>query len=258
MSKKTEQQNTAQSRSLQKTDADFHVVSDASNYSLDSALNSSSSSSRIFEQSRKRTGYRFIKRVFDLVFSFCVCVILCIPVTILAIVISIDTPGFPIFTQERLGRYGKPIKVLKLRTMYDDAQEHPDYYFTDEQMKTWKRELKVENDPRVTRIGHFLRRTSLDEIPQFLNVLIGQMSVIGCRPITREELNNFTDEEKVLFLSQKMGITGWWQVTDRNNATWEDGSRQAIELYYVTNASIRLDLSIFARTFLAIFCRTGQ
>lgn len=218
----------------------------------------SSSGPVIFDISRKRYGYRFIKRLFDILFSLVVCITLCIPIGILCLVISLDSPGFPIFSQNRVGRFGKPIKVLKLRTMYSDAHSNPEKYFNEEQMKCWLREYKVENDPRVTKIGRFLRKTSLDELPQFLNVLKGDMSVIGCRPITEEELKNFRGIDREYFLSQKMGITGWWQVTDRNSATWEDGTRQEVELYYVRHANLRFDTGIFFETFKAILKKTGK
>ena len=144
----------------------------------------SSSGPVIFDISRKRYGYRFTKRLFDILFSLVVCITLCIPVGILCLVISLDSPGFPIFSQNRVGRFGKPIKVLKLRTMYSDAHSNPEKYFNEEQMKCWLREYKVENDPRVTKIGCFLRKTSLDELPQFLNVLKGDipLRILKTRP----------------------------------------------------------------------------
>ncbi|MDR3962030.1 MAG: sugar transferase, partial [Eggerthellaceae bacterium] len=193
----------------------------------------SNSGSMVFDAARRRYAYRFVKRLFDIIFSLIVCVVLFVPVGILCLAIVFDSSGSPIFAQKRVGRYGKPIMVLKLRTMFSDAHSCPEKYFTDAQMRQWKQEYKVEDDPRITRIGSFLRKTSLDELPQFLNVLKGDMSVIGCRPITEEELANFNEIDREIFLSQKMGITGWWQVTDRNNATWEDGTRQQVELYYV-------------------------
>lgn len=220
--------------------------------------NISISNSAVFEKSRKRYGYRFIKRLFDFLFSLIVCIVLCIPVGVLCLIISFDSPGSPIFSQKRVGRFGKPIKILKLRTMYSDAHSNPEKYFSESQMKCWLREYKVDNDPRITKIGRFLRKTSLDELPQFFNVLKGDMSVIGCRPITEEELKKFNDADREYFLSQKMGITGWWQVTDRNNATWEDGTRQEIELYYVQHAGLRLDIRIFFETFKAIVKKTGK
>ena len=135
----------------------------------------SNSGSMVFDAARRRYAYRFVKRLFDIVFSLIVCVVLFVPVGILCLAIVFDSSGSPIFAQKRVGRYGKPIKVLKLRTMFSDAHSCPEKYFTDDQMRQWRQEYKVEDDPRITRIGSFLRKTSLDELPQFLNVLKGDI-----------------------------------------------------------------------------------
>lgn len=135
--------------------------------------------------------------------------------------------------------------------MVSDAHEHPEKYMSEEQLETWRREQKLDDDPRITKVGHFLRRTSLDEVPQFINVLIGDLAVIGPRPVTESETYEFgTARDEVL--SCKPGITGWWAVTDRNDATWENGERQARELFYVRHASIGLDARVFFRTFAAM------
>ena len=118
-------------------------------------------------------------------------------------------------------------------------------------MAQWRREQKVDDDPRVTRVGRFLRRTSLDEVPQFLNVLLGDLSVIGPRPVTEAETWEFGSAREE-FLSCRPGITGWWQVTERNEATWANGDRQLLELFYVRHASLALDARIFVRTFRAM------
>ena len=135
--------------------------------------------------------------------------------------------------------------------MVTDAHTNPQRYMTPEQLEQWEREQKVDDDPRITRIGRFLRNTSLDELPQFLNVLTGDLSVIGPRPVTIEETYEFGNARDE-FLSVKPGITGWWQVTERNNATWENGDRQMLELFYVRHASLALDMRIFVRTFKAM------
>lgn len=196
-------------------------------------------------------GYRFIKRTFDVVFSGAVCLVGLIPSAIVCAAIAADSPGSPIFRQERVGQGGRRIGIYKFRTMVADAHEHPERYMTPEQLAQWEREQKVDDDPRVTRIGRVLRNTSLDEIPQFLNVLLGDLSVIGPRPVTQAETLEFGDERDE-FLSVKPGITGWWQVTERNDATWENGRRQELELYYVRHASLALDLRVFAKTFKAL------
>ncbi|MCI2003028.1 MAG: sugar transferase [Ancrocorticia sp.] len=201
--------------------------------------------------------YRFVKRAFDIVFSLVVIIAGLIPSLILAAIIMIDSPGAPIFRQRRIGQHGRETSVLKFRTMHRDAHTCPEKYFTPEQLETWSREQKVDNDPRITRVGGFLRKTSLDELPQFINVFLGSMSVVGCRPVTYEETLNF-GSNRDLFLALRPGITGWWQVTERNDATWENGRRQEIELYYPHNASARFDLSIIGRTIVAMLTKTGK
>ncbi len=135
--------------------------------------------------------------------------------------------------------------------MHVDAHSSPRKYLSDSQLAQWEREQKVDDDPRVTRVGRVLRKTSLDELPQFINVLTGELSVIGPRPVTMEETYEFGNARDE-FLSCKPGITGWWQVTERNAATWANGDRQMLELFYVRHASLALDLRIFVRTFKAM------
>ncbi|WP_302799182.1 sugar transferase [Senegalimassilia anaerobia] len=129
-------------------------------------------------------GYLAVKRAFDIVFSAGVCIVLAIPVAAACVAIVADTPGKPFFRQERIGQGGKKIYIFKLRTMVSDAHEHPEKYMTAEQLARWEREQKVDDDPRVTRVGRFLRRTSLDELPQFLNVLTGDipLRILKTRP----------------------------------------------------------------------------
>ncbi len=205
-----------------------------------------------------RLGYRFVKRAFDIVFSVCVTIAGLIPVALLCLAVRLESPGSPIYLQERVGYRGKPLRILKLRTMVadsDDVEKH----LSPEQLDQWRRERKVDDDPRVTKVGRFLRKTSLDELPQFLNVLAGQMSVVGPRPVVEDELAAYGDDAAEL-LSVKPGITGWWQVRARNDATYEDGNRQELELFYVRNASLAMDARVFSRTFGIMFGkgRTGR
>ena len=130
-----------------------------------------------------RLGYHFVKRAFDIVFSACATIVGLIPVALLCLVIRPESPGSPIYLQERVGYRGKPLRILKLRTMVadsDDVEKH----LSPEQLTQWERERKVDDDPRVTRVGRFLRKTSLDELPQFLNVLAGQipLRILKTRP----------------------------------------------------------------------------
>lgn len=202
-------------------------------------------------------GYRFLKRLFDIVFSLCVIVIGLIPGLLLSIAIAVDTKGSPIYLQVRVGKWGKPFRIYKFRTMVADSDD-VEKYFTPEQLEVWKRERKVDNDPRVTRLGRVLRATSFDETAQFINVLLGQISVIGPRVITFDELEHFGNE-KARLLSVTPGITGMWQTGERNLATFENGLRQKIELEYVQEANVLTDVRIFFKTFGVMFSkRTGR
>ena len=205
-------------------------------------------------------GYRFFKRLFDLAFSLLAIVLLLSPIAVVGALISLESPGSPMYTQERIGKGGRTIKIFKLRSMVADAGD-VQKYLSPEQLHQWEVERKVDDDPRITKVGQFIRKCSIDEMPQFLNVLNGDLSVIGPRPITRAELEqHFTDEEKAELLSVQPGITGLWQATDRNEATFESGLRQKIELRYVQNRCFRMDWKCFTGTFGAMFGkeRTGR
>lgn len=158
------------------------------------------------------------------------------------------------FRQSRVGKGGREIRIWKFRSMYADAHDHPERYLNDAQMAQWRRERKVDGDPRVTRVGRLIRSTSLDEVPQFMNVLKGDMSVVGPRPVTLEETFEFGSARGEV-LSVRPGVTGWWQVTERNGATWENGRRQVLELEYVRNRGFRMDARCIAATFGAMFGR---
>ena len=155
-------------------------------------------------------------------------------------------------------RYGRPFRIYKFRSMVADADD-VEKYLSSEQLAEWHRERKVADDPRVTRLGRLIRSTSLDELPQFINVLFGQISVIGPRAITYDELGEF-GEDAALLLSVDPGITGAWQCGPRNEATFENGLRQSIELDYARSASLSADVSIFFKTFGVMFGkgRTGK
>lgn len=175
-----------------------------------------------------------------------------IPGTVLCAFIAADTKGAPIYAHERAGRFGRPIRVLKFRSMVADAND-VEKYLSPEQIEEWHRERKVTNDPRITKLGRVLRKTSLDELPQFFNVLAGQLSVIGPRAITYEELGNFTHEQQVQVLAVPQGITGAWQSGPRNLATFENGLRQEFELAYAKGASLKADWKVFFKTFGVMF-----
>ena len=200
---------------------------------------------------KRPLGYRLIKRTFDVVFSAGVVIVGFIPCALLSIAVAIDTKGSPIYSQVRVGRLGRPFRIYKFRSMVADA-DNVEKYLNAKQMADWERERKVDNDPRITRLGSFIRKTSLDELPQFLNVLFGELSVIGPRPITYDELSHFGDDAAKL-LSVTPGITGAWQAGPRNEASFENGERQRVELDYVNDARLKEDSRVFLATFGAMF-----
>ena len=200
---------------------------------------------------RRPPGYRIAKRAFDVAFSAAVIVVGLVPCALLSVAVALDTKGSPIYSQERVGRLGRPFRIYKFRTMVADADD-VEKYLGPEQLAEWRRERKVTGDPRITRLGSILRKTSLDELPQFLNVLAGQMSIIGPRAITYDELREYGADAPLL-LSVPQGVTGAWQAGARNGATFESGERQRIELEYVRRASVREDVRVFVATFGAMF-----
>lgn len=203
-------------------------------------------------------GYRLAKRAFDIAFSAAVIVVGLAPCALLSVAIAADTKGSPIYSQERVGRLGRPFRIYKFRSMVADA-DNVEKYLDEGQLAEWRRERKVTGDPRITRLGRVLRSTSLDELPQFLNVLLGQMSVIGPRAITYDELRWYGGDAALL-LSVPQGVTGAWQAGSRNDASFETGERQEIELAYVRSANLREDARVFLATFGAMFGRgrTGR
>ncbi|MBS6974889.1 sugar transferase [Gordonibacter urolithinfaciens] len=215
------------------------------------------SDAEVTKRNRARLGYRAAKRAFDIAFSAVVLAALMVPGLVLALAISLDSPGGPVFRQERVGRGGRPMRIFKFRSMRADAHEHPERYLDEAQLAAWRREQKVEGDPRVTRLGRFIRKTSIDEFPQLVNVLMGDMSVVGPRPVTEAETHEF-GEHRDLALSVRPGVTGLWQVTERNEATWENGDRQRIELEYVRRCGLRMDAGIVVGTLGAMARKTGR
>ena len=199
--------------------------------------------------------YRIIKRAFDLLLSIIIIIIGIIPCLILSIFIAFDTKASPIYSQTRMGHKGS-FNFYKFRTMVKDSDD-VEKYLSDEQLIEWYRERTVADDPRVTKLGRVLRRYSIDELPQFINVFLGQLSIIGPRCITTDELRENFGDETAHYLSVPSGITGLWACGPRNEATFLSGERQRIELEYVENASLRLDAKIAFLTLGAIIKGTG-
>lgn len=174
---------------------------------------------------------------------------------IVAALASLDGAS-PIFAHRRIGRDGRPFLCLKFRTMAPDApQRLAALLETDPRARAeWDRDQKLRNDPRVTPVGAFLRRTSLDELPQFINVLKGDMSLVGPRPIVSDEIPRYGDRF-ALYASCRPGITGIWQVSGRNNTSYEH--RVALDAHYAAHRSLKLDASIMLRTFGVVLSGDG-
>ncbi|KYC64646.1 sugar transferase [Heyndrickxia coagulans] len=166
-----------------------------------------------------------------------------------------ENKGPLIFKQKRLGKNGKLFYIYKFRSMVVNADEKlkKNKVLYQKYIKN-NYKLKPEEDPRITNLGRFLRKTSIDEIPQLINVLQGKMSLVGPRPIVEEELKEYKDR-KMEFLSVKPGLTGYWQICGRSNVGYPE--RVDLELYYVANKSFKLDFMILIQTFIAILRGRG-
>ena len=199
--------------------------------------------------------YSGFKRLFDIVFSLTAIIILSPLFLILAVLIIMDDGGNPVYGQCRIGKEGRIIKIYKFRSMRTDAG-NIEKLLDPEQLKQYRKEFKVEHDPRITKLGDILRRTSLDELPQLFNVLGGSLSLIGPRPVVKEEIEKYGDDI-AKFLSVSPGLTGYWQAFARNNATYDTGERQRMELYYVDHQSLWLDIKIFFKTFVSVAKQEG-
>jgi exopolysaccharide biosynthesis polyprenyl glycosylphosphotransferase len=194
----------------------------------------------------------YIKEIIDIVLGTIGLILFSPLFIIIAILIKLDSEG-PIFYKHlRVGRYGKPFYLWKFRTMYKDADKILDKY--PELKKEFEKEFKLKNDPRVTRIGKFLRKFSLDEIPQIFNILKGEMSIVGPRPVTFKELEKY-GEYKDEVLRVKPGLTGLWQVSGRSDLDY--ARRIALDLYYIQNWSLLLDIKIILKTIPAVFFGKG-
>lgn len=197
--------------------------------------------------------YSKIKRAIDILLSFFGIIILSPIFLIIAIAIKIDSKGPVFFLHKRIGKNGKEFEMYKFRTMCDNAEDMIKN-FTEEQKKEFEKNYKLTNDPRITKVGKFLRKSSLDELPQILNILKGELSIIGPRPVVRDELEKYGDQKQKL-LSVKPGLTGYWAVNGRSDTTYEE--RINMELYYVDHISFLLDIKIFFKTILVVIKREG-
>ena len=197
--------------------------------------------------------YEFTKRLCDIVLSSVGIIVLAPFFLLIGIAIKIDSKGSTFFIHKRIGKNGKIINIYKFRTMYEDSEDMIQK-FSKEQIEEYKENYKLKQDPRVTKIGKFLRKTSLDELPQILNILKGELSIVGPRPVVSNELEKY-GPNKEKFLSIKPGLTGYWQVNGRSLTTYEE--RIKMELYYIENRGMWLDIKVFLKTIFSVIKKEG-
>lgn len=199
-----------------------------------------------------RGPYHVVKRVFDVIAS-AIALLILFPLFAVVSVFVAFSSGFPVlFKQQRVGYLGKPFYIYKFRTMVRNAEEilkaRPDL------LEEYKRNFKIENDPRISKVGKVLRKYSLDELPQLLNVIKGDMSLVGPRPIVIPELEKYGDHQD-MYLAMRPGCTGLWQCGGRSATTYEE--RIALDSEYFQKAGLRFDLYIIFRTVVAIVTARG-
>lgn len=198
-----------------------------------------------------------VKRFYDIILSIILLPILLVIIFIIAFFIKLTSKGPIFYGHKRVGRYGKTIKVLKFRSMYQDADVRLKEILANdmEAKKEWETYYKLKNDPRVTPVGKFLRKTSLDELPQIFNVIKGDMSFVGPRPVIQDEIDKYYKELASYYYMVRPGITGLWQISGRNDIDYD--TRVAKDSWYVLNWSVWLDIVILFKTPGAVFQRKG-
>lgn len=213
--------------------------------------------SRHFVVARERPLGGISKRAFDLAVSVPALVVLAPLILVAAVLIKMSDRGPAFFAQERVGCNGRRFHCLKLRTMVCDGDEALARYLqeNDAARQEWDSTQKLKSDPRVTALGSFLRKTSLDEIPQLFNVIRGDMSVVGPRPIVQAE-SRFYGKHLPLYLSTRPGITGFWQISGRNDLSY--GARVELDARYVRNWSLLTDVGVVIKTLPAVLMRRGS
>ena len=211
---------------------------------------------RKFHKTRKYS-YRAFKRLIDICAGLVGCLLL-IPIAIVVKIVSVLNGDFDsiFFKQERIGINGKNFNMYKFRSMIPNADEVLKKYLKEnkEAAKEYKKWKKLKNDPRITKIGKILRKTSLDEVPQFINLLKGDMSLIGNRPYLPREIEDMGDSYKYI-IKTKPGLTGLWQCTLRSKATFEE--RLRLESYYSTHVYPSMDFKILIKTVKTVIKKVG-
>ena len=199
--------------------------------------------------------YKYIKRLFDIIIAL-LGLLLFIPISILVKIsfLSLNDKGGIFFKQERIGKDGKPFVIYKFRSMVHNAEELLEELLKNDKYKdAWNENQKIENDPRITKIGRYLRKSSLDELPQILNVLKGEMSIVGPRPLVEGELEAHGGSK--LYWKVKPGITGWWASHGRSDVDYDE--RLKMEYFYVRKMSLMLDIVCIYKTIIAVINHQG-
>lgn len=198
-----------------------------------------------------------LKRMFDIAFSLLVLVAASPIFFLIACAVRMTSKGKAIYSQERIGRGGKPFRCYKFRTMYPNADERLYELLQREPLlkEEWEIYHKLKNDPRITPFGYFLRRTSLDEVPQFWNVFKGDLSIVGPRPVVREELKKHLANKAEKILSIRPGLTGPWQVSGRSDISYNQ--RIMLDENYVEKQSLWWDLKLVLLTIPAMITSKG-
>jgi len=209
-----------------------------------------------YDTEKEKPIFFFIKRCIDIILSLLGLIILSPVFLLIAILIKKEDHGNVFYKHKRIGHMNKDIYIYKFRSMTNKYKTFDEFYQTlsDEQKQEWDENFKLENDPRITKIGNFLRKTSLDELPQIINILKGDMSVIGPRSVVNDEIEKYGNQ-KAKFLSVKPGLTGYWAANGRSATTYED--RIKLELYYIDHCSLLLDIKIFFKTILSVLKKEG-
>ena len=204
---------------------------------------------------KRKPVYSFFKRVFDIFASFIGLIVLFVPLLIVSLIIVIDSPGAsPIYVQERVGKNGRKFKFYKFRSMIPNAEKMLDGLLEQNEMEGPV--FKMKNDPRITRFGRFIRKTSIDELPQLLNVLKGDLSLVGPRPPLPREVEMYT-EHQYQRLSVIPGLTCYWQVQPKRNSLSFD-EWLALDLKYIQKRSFATDIVILFKTVGAVFGFEGE
>lgn len=203
----------------------------------------------------KKPFFDFAKRLTDIVLSGLLLLVIWPVFLVIAVAIKCGDGGKVFYRHKRVGRGGKEIYIHKFRSMKKDADRLTGL-LTPEQLHQYYTEFKIDNDPRITKVGSFLRKTSLDELPQIWDIFIGRLSIIGPRPLVDTETQRYYGKRDAL-LSVKPGLTGYWQAYARNDVGYADGRRQEMELFYVQNRSVWTDTKIFFKTIGSVVKRKG-